>query len=193
MRPYVPPCSCCHRLKQLYLQYLCRNTLNGLRSPSVGSLTRIYGSKFPASSSAILILMELSFPEILGALLATCIMIAWGWHTGAVSASGLQGRVATPRPSFLMVVLLVPTLTPAVSVSLFLQSAESEAACEDIEECLTTAEAQRSRKHRFVRAERLCINLTVGAAIGKLAENQSAAHCFGGHRLPNGILAPLRC
>lgn len=102
-----------------------------------------------------------------------------------------QSCLAWLRYGCLVVALLLPSASPSNCQSNFLFSSESESAYEDITECVSVVAAARQRKSRS------------GESVSRLGHLSSVSrtsvlqlrpvHCFDGHRIRNGMLAPMRC
>ncbi len=91
---------------------------------------------------------------------------------------------------FLALVVLVPCASPSVAESVLLFGAEKEAACEDCQECLAHSEVHRLRKRNHSNW-----SLPVDCFADGAIQVQRTADPFvsAGHRLSNGLLAPLTC
>lgn len=95
------------------------------------------------------------------------------------------------RYGLLLLALLLPatTLPNLESVSPF--AVESEAACEDVTECssFTAGHRQRKRRARPTHGR----SAYAAHAARPFSARSRPAHCFDGHRIRNGLLAPMRC
>ena len=92
---------------------------------------------------------------------------------------------------FLLIAFCLPCATPAVAESMLSLATEMETTCEDSSECLAIPEASRFSRQRqllwHVRVDSLA------GASGSATHRSAGRLVFAGHRLGNGLLAPLRC
>ena len=92
----------------------------------------------------------------------------------------------------LLMVLSVPGASPAVVESLLVMGADAEVSCEDAKEWLTSGESNRERRQRRDDSgwTRICKSTFVQAVDGGVPM-RTTGHF--GHRLANGLMAPIRC
>lgn len=96
------------------------------------------------------------------------------------------------RCGLLVIGLLLPGVAPAVVESVVSLGSETEVEGEDITECMTQAETHRLRKRRAYQPR------TSHRSISASDRTTGSDWMLGrrgmsGHRISNGLLAPIRC
>ncbi len=100
--------------------------------------------------------------------------------------------VWSAKQLLVLLALLLPCTAPTIGLSAFAVAAECETDCEDVQECLTESQAKQLRKDRSWQSVRYVLNAAVHDR-PTLTHRQAASHFYAGHRLANGLLAPLQC
>jgi hypothetical protein len=100
--------------------------------------------------------------------------------------------VWSAKQLLVLLALLLPCTAPTIGLSAFAVAAECETDCVDIEEWPSTSQAKHPRKNRHRQLIRYERELEVGNH-PTLPRHQAVGHFYLGHRLLNGLLAPLQC
>ncbi len=88
--------------------------------------------------------------------------------------------------------LLFPCAAAPIVPAMRVIAGESEAVYEDIEECLSVSQVDRLRSRRDPESVCCASEPTIGKH-ASLVSHLSAGQYFTGHRIANGMLAPLLC
>ncbi len=102
---------------------------------------------------------------------------------------GLRGQSA--QAGVLMLALLLPCAAPSLSESVLLSPEEVETEWEDTKEC--TANARVRRFHRLRQAAlHLAADNRANCSV-PVGHHRTGHLVYAGHRMENGLLAPLTC
>ena len=92
----------------------------------------------------------------------------------------------------LLVVTLTPNTTLSNTESVASNASEAESPWEDATECLASAGTKLARNSQRRRPFSTHRNILTGSGTC-LSRFFCPVHCLDGHRIRNGLLAPLRC
>ncbi len=102
------------------------------------------------------------------------------------------GRRASPgRFAMVLLLLALPLAVPAEAEAGFLGGVEKESNCKDGPKCLVWVQDRRATSERSIRA-REPLN-TDDLRLEGYAHQPTRHVLTAGHRLGNGLIAPLRC
>jgi hypothetical protein len=94
--------------------------------------------------------------------------------------------------ALLLGALLIPCTTVCITSSLFSIAAEAEVSFEDLDECWSVSQTSRRNQMR-IRSGGGSLMRAVDFEHPARVGHWATAHFLSGHRLANGLLAPLRC